>query len=103
MPPRMLSKHKRAALSANHFGPHYLVSQAIGKNSMLMNARFMSKCVAPHNCLVGLDNHPGYVRQHLARCENLFAVDSRRILQFVSTNLQRHDNLLERSVSGPLA
>src|SRR5262249_52682678 len=102
MPSGVLTHNQLAVLDAYGVGPHDLVGRLLLQHAVLMDARFMREGIASDYRLVGLDDKPREVRQELARRVDLGRLHPALDAEEVTPRVERHDDLLERGVAGPL-
>ncbi|MNI65634.1 hypothetical protein D3C73_1211500 [compost metagenome] len=62
----MLAQHKLAGAGANRLRGNDLVRTAVLEHSVLVNSRFMRKCVSADYGLVPRHAHPGHFADHPA-------------------------------------
>ena len=99
----MLAQYQLGIGHADRLRCHDLVGQRILEYAILMNARFVSKCVAAGNGFVGLYGNSGDFAQQLAGGKKLAAHYTRVVGMQVRTNPHRHHNLFQGSISGTFA
>jgi hypothetical protein len=102
-PARVLAEDDLAALLADRGGVHDLVGVAGPQHAVLVDTRLMGEGVAAHDRLVVLHRVAGEARHQPGGLEDLGGVGPDLDPEDVLAGLDRHDDLLDRGVAGPLA
>src|SRR5450755_475186 len=103
MPSTVLAEHQLAFRHADRFRIDDLIGRFLLEISVLMDAGLVRESVAPDNGLVRLRSEGDGGAQHLACAIEMLGLDAGREGITVVAGLDRHDDLLERAVSGALA
>src|SRR5258705_761837 len=103
MTSRVFTEHQGIGCNADRFRCHDLVAQRIIDNAVLMNAGLVGKGVATYDCFVRLHVEANNVAEKLAGWVELRGADAGPKRQPIGAYMQRHYNLFERRISGPLA
>ena len=108
-----LAQGDAVVAQADGAGINDLVGETVLEHAILVNARFVGKGIGPHDRLIGLHRHAGEIRHQPRGFGDLLGVHRRewcgalgRTAQkgvvVAAAHMQRHHQLFERSIAGPL-
>src|SRR5262249_25148488 len=83
VPARAAAEHELLGVLTNVLRPHDLVGPGILEHSVLVDARFVRKGVAPDDRFVRLDRLVGETREQLARLEELLGLYGRIVWEAI--------------------
>jgi hypothetical protein len=99
----MLAHHQGRLAAPDRFGRHDLIGLDMLEHAVLVDARLVGEGVTPNDRLVVLDRKRRH-RRHQLRCpRQQLGIDAGGERQHVGAGAQRHDDLFQRRVAGPLA
>eukprot|EP01137_Pigoraptor_chileana_P015167 Opistho-2@70777 len=99
---RMLPEDE-VALQSHCFRSDDFVCLLMLEHAVLVNARFVRKCIGSHNGLVGLHDHASVRRDHSTRSHNLRRVNLGVHGKVLCMRVNGHNDLFQRCVSRSLA
>ena len=99
----MLSKHNQAARHTDGFRRHDFVCHRGLEHSVLMDSRFVSKCIRTNDRFVHLNRFARDLAEHLARTVQFLGFDSCGGVVIALPRVDRHNDLFQRCVPGALA
>ena len=99
----VLAHHQVRAALPDVLGPHDLVGAGVLQHAVLVDAALVGEGVLADDRLVELHRKAGDRRDVAAGAGDVLGVDAGAEGQAVAAHLQRHDDLFERGVAGPLA
>src|SRR5262245_15267125 len=103
VPARVLAEDELVRRAPDVLGLHDLVGELLLEHGVLVDARLVRERILPDARLVGLHVHTGDVRQEPRGPEDLLRPHPGLDAEEVLPRPQRHHDLLERGVAGPLA
>src|SRR6185503_20870611 len=103
MTSRVFPENQLVCRNSDRLRRHDLVAQRIVDNTMLVNTSLVGECVSTYDCLVRLNAEADNFRKQLASWIKFSRVDARFEGQTIRSNVQRHHNLFQRSISRSLA
>src|SRR2546425_2558287 len=98
VPSGMLAEYQPRIGNPNRLRSHNFVGQRILQHAILVNAGFVSECIASNDGFVGLDRDTGNLAEHLARRVKLFADNAGVVGVVVRAHPHRHNNFLQRRI-----
>ncbi len=100
----VLAHHQPAPGPADRLGGHDLVGRALLQHAVLVDAGLVREGVGAHDRLVRRHNDPGVAADQRADPAERLTADAAPIgAVVVAARAQRHHDLLQRGVAGPLA
>ena len=99
----MLAHYQRGLGNANAFRRHDFIGLGVLQHPILMNAALMGKCILTDNGFVILHRESRDRGHQLRRARNHFAINAGFKRHGVTADFERHNDLLKRRISRPLA
>lgn len=99
---RVLTEDDAVTRSTHRFRLHNLITDGIVQDAVLVHTRFMRKGIPSHDGFVGLRLKAEDLREQATGGIDLFMADARLKRIAVTADVERHDDLLQGSISRPL-